>query len=742
MFFDYQVFNATKHLTENGTTIDPMRISLRTCAVCALILLFFAQCSQPTNTPTVKNGSIDLTKYDFEKSGIVSLDGTWEFHWQKLYDGTHFLNHSVDTFPTIYLPKVWNKSTSKGITMPPPVGHGTYRLRLKLPRKKLKLALRLPKIGTAFRLYVDQKLVGKAGQVGTSKRDNKPVYRPQTVDFTNDKETIDIIFQVANYHYNFGGIWQSINLGLEEQIRKQREQAVVTDFFLLGSIFIMALYHLGLFWIRRKSTSALYFSFICLLAALRLMVTNEYIIDVFIHLDWFTIIRLEYFSLSLPLLAFIWFLYSIFPQHFSKKIVWGIQIILLLLSVIVAFFPPIIFSKTLLLSQVIILLGGGYAIGVLIKAAVFKKEGARLLLIGFFVLFAAVVNDILHTRGFINTDHQFATGLFVFIFTQALVLSFRFSKAFTKSEELSDELNYTNKNLEQIVEVRTTELQQSNTMLNQFVDELDSINHLLSVKNQDITDSIHYASNIQQALLPLQEDIAAAIPEYFIFYKPLDIVSGDFYWFSQQTNEQTGKVEKIVFAVVDCTGHGVPGAFMSMLGMECLNSIINQQKVMHPSQILHNLYEHISQILHQRLNNLKDGMDLALCVVDLVQQEIAFAGANNPLVIIQNNELQMIQGNSLSMGGLQENVSFEQHTFPLVNDTVLYLFTDGYQDQFGGKKNRKFMKKRLRELLFDIHQKPMKAQEEILKQTIEQWMQDGEEQQIDDMLVAGLRFRV
>ena len=732
----------TKHLTENGITIGPMLTSLRTCVVCASILLFFAQCSQPTNTPIVKNGRIDLTKYDFEKSGIVSLDGIWEFHWQKLYDGTYFLNHPADTFPKIYLPKVWDNSTVQGTRIPPPVGHGTYRLRLKLSQKNLKLALRLPKIGTAFRLYVNQKLMGKAGTVGTSKRDNKPVYRPQIVDFINDKEEIDIVFQVANYHYNFGGIWQSIGLGLEKQIRNQREQAVVADFFLLGSIFIMALYHLGLFWIRRKSISALYFSFICLLAALRLMVTNEYIIDVFIHLDWFTIVRLEYFSLSLTLLAFIRFLYSIFPQHFSKKIVWGIQVILLILSGIVAFFPPIIFSKTLLFSQLIILLGGGYAIAVLIKAAVLKKEGARLLLIGFFVLFVAVVNDILHTRGFINTDHQFATGLFIFIFTQALVLSFRFSKAFTKSEELSDELNYTNKNLEQMVEMRTTELRKSNKMLNQFVDELDTINHLLSVKNQDITDSIHYASNIQQALLPLREDITAAIPDHFIFYKPLDIVSGDFYWFSQQANEQTGEIEKIVFAVVDCTGHGVPGAFMSMLGMECLNSIINQQKVLNPSQILHKLYGHISQTLHQRLNNLKDGMDLALCVVDLVQQEITFAGANNPLVIIQNNELKMIQGNVMSMGGLQENISFEQHTFPLVDDTVLYLFTDGYQDQFGGKRKRKFMKKRLRELLFDIYEKPMKTQEKILGETIEKWMKTGAEQQIDDILIAGLRFKI
>ncbi|OJJ19393.1 hypothetical protein BKI52_21525 [marine bacterium AO1-C] len=719
-----------------------MLTSLRTCIVLICILLFFTRCNQPKNIPTVKDGAIDLTNYDFEKSGIIPLNGTWEFYWQKLYDGQYFITQPNPTNAShIFLPRVWNNTENNGIKVPS-IGHGTYRLKLKLPGKKLKLAIRLPKIGTAFRLFIDQKLVSETGKVGASKKEHTPDYKPQIVDFTNDDENVDIVFQVANYHYNFGGIWQPVRLGLEGQIRTEREQAVVTDFFLLGSIFIMALYHLGLFWIRRKSTSALYFCFICLLAALRLMVTNEYIIDTFIHLDWFTIIRLEYFSLSLPLLAFIWFLYSIFPKHFSKKMVWGIQIVLLILTAIVAVFPPLVFSKTLLLSQVIILLGGGYSIGVLIRAAVLKKEGARLLLLGFFVLFAAVVNDILHTRGVVNTDHQFATGLFVFIFTQALVLSFRFSRAFTESEELSGKLNYTNKNLEQIVEVRTNELQQSNQMLNQFVDELDTINHLLSVKNQDITDSIHYASNIQQALLPLKEDIAEALPEYFIFYKPLDIVSGDFYWFSQQTNEQTGAVEKIIFSVVDCTGHGVPGAFMSMLGMECLNSIVNQQKILTPSQILSNLYEHISQILHQRLNNLKDGMDLALCVIDLVQQEIAFAGANNPLVIIQNNELQMIQGNSMSMGGIQENINFEQHTFPLVDNTVLYLFTDGYQDQFGGKKNRKFMKKRLRELLFSIHQESMDTQEKILEQTIEEWMKSGSEQQIDDMLVAGLKLRV
>ena len=717
-----------------------MQISLRTSVVLILTLLCFAQCSQRATKPRVNDGVMDLGNYSFEKSGIISLEGTWKFYEQKLYDGKYLANDTVGQKSTIYLPRVWNNTLHQGKRMPPAIGHGTYQLSLKLRQKNLKLALRLPKIGTSFRLYIDQELIVEVGKVGVSKQDQVPAYHPQIVDFINKNKEVSIVFQVANYHYNFGGIWQSIYLGSEKQVRAEREASIMTEYFLLGSIFIMALYHLGLFWIRRKSMSALYFGFICLLAALRLMVTNEYIINHFVRLDWFSIVRLEYLSLSLPLLAFIGFLYSIFPQYFSKKIILGIQIILLILALIVVFFSPIAFSKTLLVSQLVLLLGGAYTIGVLIKAAVLRKEGARLLLFGFFVLFVAIVNDILHTRGVINTDHHFATGLFVFIFTQALVLSFRFSKAFTKSEELSEELNYTNKNLEQIVETRTTELQESNQMLNNFVDELDAINQLLRVKNQDITDSINYASNIQRALLPLREDIAAAIPEYFIFYKPLDIVSGDFYWFSQQVNEQSKAVEKIVFAVVDCTGHGVPGAFMSMLGIECLNSIVNQQKVLSPSQILRDLYNHISQILHKRLNNLKDGMDLALCVIDLVQREITFAGANNPLIIIQNNELQMIKGSSLSIGSVQENIHFEQHVLPLVDDTVLYLFTDGYQDQFGGKRKRKFMKKRLRELLFYIHQKPMADQEQILRQTIEEWMKAGGEQQIDDMLVAGLRL--
>lgn len=384
---------------------------------------------------------------------------------------------------------------------------------------------------------------------------------------------------------------------------------------------------------------------------------------------------------------------------------------------------------------------------VLIKATIHKQEGAFLFVIGALALFVTITNDILYTAEIINTDHQFGAGLFIFIFFQALVLSFRFSKAFSQTEELSEQLNYTNKNLEKRVEERTGELQMTNQRLNEFVEELDTINTELSTKNdlivkknKNITDSISYASNIQKALLPLNDDISRAFSEYFIFYQPRDIVSGDFYWFTQISNSTTQKVEKTIFATVDCTGHGVPGAFMSMLGIESLNSIVNQQNITEPQQILTSLHEHISQILRHHLNDIRDGMDLALCMIDHTQKNLTFAGAHNPLILIQNNELKLLKGSSLSIGSMVKNRAFTQRTLPLEASNWVYMFTDGFQDQFGGPEKRKFMKKQLQELLFTIHQKPMKEQKLKLQQTLDHWMTEGNEKQIDDILVVGFKL--
>ena len=259
-------------------------------------------------------------------------------------------------------------------------------------------------------------------------------------------------------------------------------------------------------------------------------------------------------------------------------------------------------------------------------------------------------------------------------------------------------------------------------------------NILLAKKDKQITDSINYASLIQSSILPPGELIRNLLPEFFILFKPRDIVSGDFYWCSEKNG-------KVMLAVVDCTGHGVPGAFMSMIGNTLLNEIINEKRITKPSDILAELNTGIKKALHQNGQEAhsNDGMDLAIVSIDREKRRIIFAGARRPLYIASNGALNEIKGNSHGIGGGRKKIikNFTQHEYRLKKGDTFYLFSDGYVDQFGGEENRKFMTERFEKLLLDINHITMKEQFSILENSFEEWKGSGK--QIDDVLVIGVR---
>jgi len=258
-------------------------------------------------------------------------------------------------------------------------------------------------------------------------------------------------------------------------------------------------------------------------------------------------------------------------------------------------------------------------------------------------------------------------------------------------------------------------------------------NQLIEEKNKNITDSINYAKRIQTALLPFNHRIGKQLEDFFIYYKPKDIVSGDFYWFSESD-------DKVVIAVADCTGHGIPGAFMSFIGHDLLNHIINFKGIAQPSEILKQLKLSVIRILRQEQSDNRDGMDISICIWDKKKNTVQFSGANHSLIYIQNKQLHQIKGNKTTVGlDEKRNVKdFDMHEINLVGDTCFYLFSDGYVDQFGGSKDKKFMIRNFRELLSSIHMKKMDTQGIIIRETIDEWM-DGNEQ-VDDMLVWGFRL--
>jgi serine phosphatase RsbU (regulator of sigma subunit)/tetratricopeptide (TPR) repeat protein len=255
---------------------------------------------------------------------------------------------------------------------------------------------------------------------------------------------------------------------------------------------------------------------------------------------------------------------------------------------------------------------------------------------------------------------------------------------------------------------------------------------IIEEKNKNITDSIKYAEKIQQALLPNEDEMRMDLPNSFVYYKPKDIVSGDFYWHTNINGHA-------VFAIADCTGHGVPGAFMSAICNDLMNQVIRDEKVIHPGHALALLDAKLRMLLKKSADQgANDGMDIALCSLDLKTNMLLYAGAHRPLVILRGAEVLEYKPTKHSIGGYNvEDKRFVEHEIPLEANDILYLFTDGYTDQFGGPRGKKFKYKQLRELLSQIKGGTMPDQRKMLDQAILNWRQEHE--QVDDILLMGVR---
>ncbi|WP_338814212.1 SpoIIE family protein phosphatase [Bernardetia sp. Wsw4-3y2] len=264
---------------------------------------------------------------------------------------------------------------------------------------------------------------------------------------------------------------------------------------------------------------------------------------------------------------------------------------------------------------------------------------------------------------------------------------------------------------------------------------IEEKNSNIEEKSKSITASINYAKRIQEAMLPKIGKIKESLPNSFVLFKPKDIVSGDFYYFH--------KVEsKIIIAAIDCTGHGVPGAFMSLIGNELLNAILDKN-IFTPSQILTHLNQKIDKALQQTdlsIRSTRDGMDAAICLIDSENNTLEYAGAKNPLVYIQNNKMHVVKGDRTSVGGnlvKKQQKQFTNHTISIDSTTSFYIYSDGFQDQFGGEEDVKYNTMRFKQTLLDISTHPFSEQKEVLTTIFEDWREQQDREQMDDVLVMG-----
>ncbi|MCP4129515.1 MAG: SpoIIE family protein phosphatase [bacterium] len=645
-----------------------------TAITCVCILLFPWIGRSAGNTgeiiPAAKNGILDLSSHSLKDLGAIKLNGEWEFYWEQLLTPEDF---TAENLPPktglINLPGPWKNYIVDEKELPGE-GYATFRLIIHLKEREnpgsndplspdnrdwQQLAIHVKIISSAFTMYANGKTICSVGTVGKDYQAEVPYYLPHVITFPRQGNRVEIILTVSNFNHRVGGARHTTLFGRETDVNKSWRKKIASEHFLFGSIIIIALYHLGFFLIRRKNMTPLYFGSFCFLIALRLILTGErYFLHLFPWAGWEFMYKLEYLCNYIGLPVFTMFLYSLFPKEFYKPILRVILASGIILSLIVIFSRIGIYSYTIQIYQVILILTCLYGFYILIKALRHKRAGAGILLFGCSVLFCSILNDILYNNHIIHTIEVLSFGLFIFILSQAYLLSSIFSRAFYSVESLSKELSGLNIQLENKVKERTLELEKEKKIIEE--------------QNKIFRREMIMARSIQQQIIEPKK------PADYIYtlYKPMDLVGGDYYDFITFEDSR-----KIGIFLSDVSGHGVPAALItSMIKSFILQSGGNNSN---PAKLL--LY------LNQLLLNQTGGnfVTAIYCIFDPTTRSITYsnAGHNPPYLVLKNQVTMLDKCKSIPLG-IAENIDlfqlkkpYENYTEILPPNSKLVLYTDG-----------------------------------------------------------------
>lgn len=727
-------------------------------------ILLFCLCLLTALLPAQNDNILRITKID---STEIALDRFWKFHNgdDSTWAATTFDDSNWDTVHTDLSFKKDKSNVFKGLAW--------FRLHIYIDSamKNTPLCLLVDQDG-ASEIYIDGRLLHTLGKVpNRTKKEEKynPNHLPLSFQYGKAGDhVLSVRYSNSDYqkYYDKYGVDDpgfSIKIENQDRTVETLEQRLSNTVFgvAIGVILLaLGFVHLLFFLFYRKQRTNLYYSlFVFLFGLLFIFPTisaNSSNPELYLPLNF-------YFSFLLALFFYVMLIlhYSLFKRPL-KKFFWLATAILIVTLILFAI-KESNFSEYVLFSFIISTVIGSFFI--VIKSIKDKIDGAWIIGTGS-LLFLLFLGFII-TNFMINNGNVSIHSSFLFIVIILALLSIPISM----SMYLAREFALINNNLEQqfhevkILSAKTIEQEkekqkilesQNETLEIQVKERTSEIveqKKVIEEKNKDITDSINYAKTIQEAILPPKELKNKLFPDSFILFKPKDIVSGDFYWFSE-------KNEKKIIASCDCTGHGVPGALMSMIGNNILNHIVNEKGITSPDEILNQLHQEIRKALKQEVQDeTKDGMDISIVTFNS-QTEIEFAGAQRPLWIIKKEELATdspeknttdsslqtdtyklieIKGNKFAIGGIQSETkrAFTKHQIALAKGDCLYLSSDGYSDQFSAL-DQKLMSSRFKELLISIQHKTMKEQELFLNDFIENWK--GGVEQIDDILVIGIRI--
>ncbi len=412
------------------------------------IIVLLGSCSRVDKLSAI-DGVLDLRNYDFEQH--VGLNGEWRFVWNGEFPGEALPD---EEYIDIEVPDSWKGYQYSGYKLP---GHGcgSYFLTILLPERPGTYALEFPTVGTAYNLFVDEQLMGGIGIYSTDIALASPAYESRIYDLGQHAKQLHLRIDVSNYHHRLGGIWESISFGTGPEVHTHRENRVARELFLFGAIFVMGIYHLGVFSFGTRGKAALYFGIFCLIIGLRTLATGEVFLNqLWPALSWQILVKIEYLSFYLGIAVFMEFIRVQFPDEIHKLIAQIIVSITVLFSVLVLVTDVAVFSSSMSYFQPFSLLAMLYVIYGLGLALLRGEEGSTMVLMGFIAVVITFLNDILYVNNIVNTGHLISLGILIFIVTQAFLISVRFSKAYDTIDTQRVKLENTNIAFQSEIEVR------------------------------------------------------------------------------------------------------------------------------------------------------------------------------------------------------------------------------------------------------------------------------------------------
>jgi len=646
-----------------------------------------------------------------EYDEIKTINCEAEFYWKELLSPEN-IDSSKASSIKVNIPSSWTNYTLPSGEKPKKEGYGTYRFWIETDEENQSLVI--PKLWSASKVWVNGELVSKRGEISQTEN-TKPMMVEDLVALSKSSK-YEVIVQISNEVLFNGGIVKPFKIGFTGSILKKEKVNNIKELLWIGAILIMSFYHFIIFFFRRSNKPALFFGIFCLLIVLKLISFGENYIYQYLKLEaglsfnWQS--KIYYLSSFMLFPIGLLYIKSLYVENSKNAIIKWFSIISFAYGIFILLTNVMLFTSTLRYFQIVIALGIIYIIYLLFKASRNRKTEAYAQLFGIFAMLFASANDILHSTNIKLTPYGeiIPIAFALFLLMQIYIVAKRFTNAFKEVEDLS-------KNLELKVQLRTQEIEKQKEQL--------------AEKNTEIVDSITYAKRLQDAILPSDTAWKEKLPNSFILYKPKDIVAGDFYWMKEVN-------ENILFAAADCTGHGVPGAMVSMVCSNALNRVIDEYNVSSPSKILDKTTELVVDTFAKSDKNVRDGMDVSLCNFNPNTLELSWAGANNPLILIRNGELIEYKADKQPVGYFSEKNDFTNHKIQLQLGDIIYLYSDGFADQFGGEKGKKYKTGRFKEYLVSISSKEIETQKELLEEEFNNWKASLE--QLDDVCVIGVRI--